>query len=780
MMRYLRLAAILTIALFAAPMAGAQTIPGLGGGSAASSEEAAPDAAVAAIDAQVDALLDLLRNPGVLEALSARIEAAVPDAAAEEAPVEEPRPASLGRQVADITTSVAEDVGRSLDRLWIGVKRLPTILDRSVSAFDMTILRAAATELLMVVLLTYAVFLTLRLFGRRLDAAIAHRVRDGHAAVLFAYALLAALKDLVIVAVAWAAGYGLLIAFAGGENGISDIQALYLNAFLLVESAKIAIRTVLSPRVPRLRLVDVPDRGARVASRWLAVCTSILGYGLMLVVPMVNANASVLAGSAVGTLISILVVLSAIAMVIWYRRAVNRWLVPEDGSAGTFKRALAPLWFVPVLLYLIGLLTIVTTRPGGILVPLLQNTGVILGTILIAMIVFRFLTGAIARGVILPDSWKARFPLLERRLNSFVPKLLMLLRAVLFALVVAVILDVLGAINIVRWLDSDMGRAVVASAISVLLILLVAFAIWIVLSSWVEFRLNPDFGRPASAREQTLLTLLRNAATIALLLITLMIVLSEMGLNIGPLLASAGVLGLAIGFGAQKMVQDIITGVFIQFENAINVGDVISVGGITGAVERLTVRSVSLRDVHGVFHIIPFSSVDLVSNYMREFSYHVCDMGIAYREDIEEAKVAMHDAFDELRREEIGRGILGELEWFGLNSFGDSAIVLRARIKTLPGQQWPIGRAYNLILKRIFDERSIEIPYPHQTIYFGEDKHGKAPPMRILAEKVASARSDDEPEAGRPPSASDLSMETDPHKSMPDEGEVPDADSPPR
>ena len=117
-----------------------------------------------------------------------------------------------------------------------------------------------------------------------------------------------------------------------------------------------------------------------------------------------------------------------------------------------------------------------------------------------------------------------------------------------------------------------------------------------------------------------------------------MFVLSELGLDIAPLLASAGVLGLAIGFGAQKMVQDIITGVFIQLENAMNVGDVVTVGGTTGSVERLTIRSASLRDVQGVYHIIPFSSVDMVSNYVKDFGYYVCDMGIAYREDTEEAK----------------------------------------------------------------------------------------------------------------------------------------------
>jgi small-conductance mechanosensitive channel len=248
----------------------------------------------------------------------------------------------------------------------------------------------------------------------------------------------------------------------------------------------------------------------------------------------------------------------------------------------------------------------------------------------------------------------------------------------------------------------------------------------------VDYRLNPEFGSVATSRERTLLTLLRNAATIALVIITLMFVLAEIGLDIAPLLASAGVLGLAIGFGAQKMVQDIITGIFIQFENAMNVGDVVTVGGVTGTVERLTIRSVSLRDLHGVFHIIPFSSVDMVSNYVKDYGYFVCDMGVAYREDVEEAKQAMLDAFAELKGDpEQASGILDELEWFGVNSFGDSAVMLRARIKCVPGRQWGIGRAYNGVLKTVFDARNIEIPFPHQTIYFGETKDGRTQSVKV-------------------------------------------------
>jgi small-conductance mechanosensitive channel len=337
-----------------------------------------------------------------------------------------------------------------------------------------------------------------------------------------------------------------------------------------------------------------------------------------------------------------------------------------------------------------------------------------------------------ARGVALPPGMSARVPLLQGRLNAFVPKVLFVLRGVIFAAVVLLAFNAIGLVDLRGWMVSQFGLRLTGMILSVSLVLLVAFGLWLALTSWVDYRLNPEFGKVATAREQTLLTLLRNAATIALVVVTMMFVLAEIGLDIAPLLASAGVLGLAIGFGAQKMVQDIITGIFIQFENAMNVGDVVTVGGVTGTVERLTIRSVSLRDVQGVYHIIPFSSVDMVSNYVRDYGYFVCDMGVAYRENVDEVKQAMLDAFAELIGDpDQADGILDDLEWFGVNSFGDSAVMLRARIKCVPGRQWGIGRAYNGLLKQVFDARNIEIPFPHQTIYFGESKEGKTQNVKL-------------------------------------------------
>jgi small conductance mechanosensitive channel len=342
---------------------------------------------------------------------------------------------------------------------------------------------------------------------------------------------------------------------------------------------------------------------------------------------------------------------------------------------------------------------------------------------------------------------RERLPLLESHLNAFVPNILKVVRVVAFLLVVAAVLDAWGVADVGGWLVSPTGQTFIAAVLSAAAIVVVSWLVWLAVSSWIEYRLNPNIGRVATARERTLLQLLRNAVTIVLATLAIMLALSQLGVDIGPLLAGAGVIGLAIGFGSQKLVQDVINGLFIQFENAINEGDVVTAGGITGAVERLTIRSVGIRDLSGVYHIVPFSAVDTVSNFMRGFSYHVAAMGVAYREDIGEVKQAMRDAFEELRGTEHGATILGDLDMQGVTEFGDNAVVVRARIKTLPGSQWGVGRAYNEIVKRVFDERGIEIPFPHRTIYWGEDKQGKAPPLRV-AKDGGEEKKGEAPEAG--------------------------------
>ena len=704
----------------------------------------------------VDLLLDVIEDDAARAELIERLRSAGPADSPARTVVETlapgappPEDMSLGRQVALITQGMAEDIVSWSTAFWRQLTQAPGVLD-GLSGDELGVLLDSVRDLALVILGTVGVFLVLRRFGKALYAAMSASAREGGILRTVTLFTASALTDAVIVVFAWGAGYALAVLALGEFGQIGIRQTLYLNAFLMVEMAKVAVRVVLSPSATSLRPLPIGDMAASYLGSRINLIVGVVGYGQLLIVPIINSNVSFAAGRAVSALIAVLVLGFAIWLVLRNRRAVTDWLLgpqapeedpaqpPEMADAQQPRRArgtlafLARRWHWPALVYLLAMFVLVVMRPGEAMFQTFLASGQVLVVGLLGFAASGFISRALISGVILPPGVSGRVPLLQGRLNAFVPKVLVVLRGLIFIGVVLLAINAIGLIDLRAWMISQFGLRLTGMIISVSLVLLISFGLWLALTSWVDYRLNPEFGRVATPREETLLSLLRNAATIALVIITLMFVLAEIGLDIGPLLASAGVLGLAIGFGAQSMVQDIITGIFIQFENAMNVGDVVTVGGVTGTVEKLTIRSVSLRDLQGVFHIIPFSSVDMVSNYMKDYGYFVCDMGVAYRENVDEAKQAMLDAFAELKGDpDQASGILGDLEWFGVNSFGDSAVMLRARIKCVPGRQWGIGRAYNGVLKTVFDARNIEIPFPHQTVYFGESKDGRTQSVKV-------------------------------------------------
>jgi len=215
--------------------------------------------------------------------------------------------------------------------------------------------------------------------------------------------------------------------------------------------------------------------------------------------------------------------------------------------------------------------------------------------------------------------------------------------------------------------------------------------------------------------------LLRQGALIALWVTVLLVILKEVGVEVGPILASAGILGLAVGFGAQNLVRDVISGFFFILENQVRVGDVAIVNGTGGLVEKVNFRTIVLRDLAGVVHVFPNGAVSTLSNMTNEWSAYVFDIGVAYKEDTDQVVAIMQQVGAELKKDEIlGPFMLEEPEIFGVDKFDDSAVVIKGRIKTKPIRQWQVGREYLRRIKQAFDAGGIEIPFPHRTLYFGE------------------------------------------------------------
>ncbi|MCE8035427.1 MULTISPECIES: mechanosensitive channel protein [Halomonadaceae] len=689
-----------------------------------------------------EALADLLENEQTRQQLidHLRRQAAADPALAETDPA--PGEITLPRQLAELTSRVVSDIGGEIRHLFEVVVALFSA-DTDATAFDWGYFATAAINLGLVILATFALFLVFRRLSRPLFSRLSQWSRQEGSGLnptirLVLCVVFAALADALVVALAYVGG-NLIATFAIGETGeLSTRASLFLNAFLIIELIKAAMRMLFSSRYEGLRLLPISAAEASYWNRWLARLVGLVGYGLLVVAPLISAYLSPAMGQAVGALIMFAAFFYAVAVVFKNRTRIrdelNQMAARADFTATRISLQLfARTWHLFALAYFLMVLVLTLTRPADALPFVLFATLKTVVVVVVGMLLSSLLTQTIGRRIRLSDDLRRKLPQLEPRLNSYVPNALRVVRTVILVAVVLLVLNAWGAFNLGAWYASEAGRSLIGTLVSVAMILLLAIGVWLALASLIEHKLNPETGTgEPDARAKTLLTLFRNALAIALITMTAMIVLSEIGINIGPLIAGAGVLGLAIGFGAQKLVQDIITGIFIQVENAMNTGDVVSVGGITGTAERLSIRSVGIRDLNGTYHIVPFSSVDTVSNFMREFGYHVGEYGIAYRESIDEAIVALREAFDELAADETHKmNILAPLEVAGVTGLGDSSVNIRVRIKTTPGTQWGIGRAYNRLVKLHFDTKGIEIPFPHTTLYFGVGKEGEAPPANV-------------------------------------------------
>jgi small conductance mechanosensitive channel len=225
----------------------------------------------------------------------------------------------------------------------------------------------------------------------------------------------------------------------------------------------------------------------------------------------------------------------------------------------------------------------------------------------------------------------------------------------------------------------------------------------------------------AEKRVKTLTGLLRTICLTLLWVVAVVMTLDQVGLDITPILASAGIVGLAVGFGAQNLVRDIISGFFMILENQVRIGDVAVVNGTGGLVEAISFRTITLRDLTGTVHIFPNGTITTLSNMTKDWSFYVMDIGVAYKEDTDHVSAVMKEVGKALQEDpEIGPKILEPIEILGVDQFGDSAVVIKARLKTLPIEQWAVGREYRRRLKKAFDEKRIEIPFPHRTLYMGE------------------------------------------------------------
>ena len=236
-------------------------------------------------------------------------------------------------------------------------------------------------------------------------------------------------------------------------------------------------------------------------------------------------------------------------------------------------------------------------------------------------------------------------------------------------------------------------------------------------------------------RAETLGRVCRYAVSVIISLVAGVLVLAEVGVSVAPILGAAGVVGLAVGFGAQSLVKDYFSGFFLLLENQIRLGDVVEAGGKSGMVEEITLRYVRMRNYDGHVHFVPNGSISTVTSMTRGFAQAVVDVGVAYRESVDQALAVMRSVGTELRADPaFAAKILDDVEIVGVESWGDSAVILRCRFKVVAIEQWTVRREYLRRLKDAFDAAAIEIPYPHLTVYPGQAKDGSSPSLHLTME----------------------------------------------
>jgi small conductance mechanosensitive channel len=256
--------------------------------------------------------------------------------------------------------------------------------------------------------------------------------------------------------------------------------------------------------------------------------------------------------------------------------------------------------------------------------------------------------------------------------------------------------------------------------------------VFLVILSWELLNGVLEYGMGSrsslnSSRVETLLPVIRNTAFFAIVVLIFLVTMSELGVNILPLLAGAGVVGIAVGFGAQTMVKDFISGITIVLEDLIQVGDIVAVGNRQGKVERITLRKIQLRSLDGVVHTVPHSEVNVVDNYTKDFAYYLMDIGVAYKEDTDKVVECVEGVDREMRENKKFSSLIQQpIEILGVDQFADSAVIIKARTKTNPHDKWTVGREFNRRIKQAFDKQGIEIPFPHRTVFLREELQGDA------------------------------------------------------
>ena len=530
------------------------------------------------------------------------------------------------------------------------------------------------------------------------------------------------LLDLVIEAapvIAFAFVANFTLPFTHPQAGARIVAEIMIDAIVVVQIVLAAARVALiSPVAAALHGIGGETQNylyiwARRLTFW-----AVYGYAVAQSSWWLGVPGAVYALLLRGSLLVLAVLL--IVFILQNRKPVADWLRTGTGWRPLRER-IADIWHLLAAILVVGCFGVFVLNIAGGYVFLVRASALSILVPVAAMLLVQAIERLSRRGFAVSPELKSRYPSLEARANRYLPAFYYVTATVVYALATLALLQAWG-FHAFAWLETATGRKSTGNFITIAAVLLAALFVWEFISAAIERYLaaSDQDGRPLarSNRARTLLPLMRSTLLIFFIVILGMILLSEIGLNIAPLLASAGVIGIAIGVGAQTLVKDVITGLFILVEDTLAVGEFVDIGKAQGTVESLTIRTIRVRDLAGTLYTVPFSEVATIRNMTRDYAYALLDIGVLYSTDIDEVTGLVRQVGDDLAQDpEWKWRILEPIEIFGLERFSDTAQVVRVRIKTAPLQQWAVQREFNRRIKQAFDRHGIEMPSMNQTHY---------------------------------------------------------------
>jgi small-conductance mechanosensitive channel len=526
--------------------------------------------------------------------------------------------------------------------------------------------------------------------------------------------------DMVPILLLVAVGYGLLGTPLGARNTARLVILAVLNAYALTRLVVSVMRVLLAPATPRLRVIPFTDATAAYMLRWLRRIAIIAIFGYAVTEVGLLFGLYRVAHDALLKLVALAVNLCLVIMVLQTRRRVAdviRVRREGGGVAAILRNRLAALWHVIAIFYLIALWLVSALEIEDGFAQLIR---IFLATVIVGSVA-RVLTltsnNALERALRVPAEVTARFPGLETRARRYHPIARGVLNGIITTVAAVVLFQAWGMDSFSWFRQGALGGQLLAALVNIGITMLVALLVWELTNAAMQRRLTRLSRGERAARVLTLMPILRTVLLIGICIVAGLIVLSDIGVNTAPLLAGAGVVGIAVGFGSQKLVQDLITGLFLLLENTMQVGDWITVSGLSGSVEQLSIRTIRLRAGDGSVHIVPFSSVTTVTNVNRGIGNASVSVSVAYGEDIDHVCKVLADIAKSMRTDPaFAPGMKTDLQLWGVDKVESGGITIVGQIVCTDAARWGVQREFNRRMQQRFGELGIRLAVPVQRL----------------------------------------------------------------